>query len=153
MEENRNEEIKSVPLEPMYDDLLTDEEINVSNNIDMQYTEELDFSNLQEELKKQEYKDIQLDNIATEKLYNDNNSLDEVLVQKIEPQINNVEYKEHPSLKISLKNNYEEEQTEVKKEDIKLDIKGNKSLFKVLFIGFIILLAVLFLPSLAISLM
>lgn len=153
MEENRNEEIKSVPLEPMYDDILADEEINVSNNIDMQYTEELDFSNLQEELKKQEYKDIQLDNIATEKLYNDNNSLDEVLVQKIEPQISNVEYKEHPSLKISLKNNYEEEQTELKKEDIKLDIKGNKSLFKVLFIGFIILLAVLFLPSLAISLM
>ena len=156
MEENQVEEIiepvKCVPLEPIYDDIICDDETNNSSNLDLQYTEELDFSNLKEELEKEEFKNIELDENATEKLYSENLNSDSVKFEQVEPKKSaNIVYNERPSLKISLVNNIEEEE-EISSKDIKIDIKGNDSLFKVLFIGCIILMAILFLPSLAISL-
>lgn len=133
------------------DDLIPDEK---QNNIDKQYTEELDFSNLDEELAKakeeaekihEEVKPVPLEpvyNAVDEPEYDDSNPAIASKPSYVAPK----EVNENPAGKIVLNNEEEKPVENINPKDIKVDFKGNKPLLFVLGLGLFILLIIFLLP-------
>ena len=68
--------------------------------------------------------------------------------KEIEDKKRDTEINENPNAKITL--NKEEEETEqIDPKDIKVDLKGNKSLMKVLLIGLFLLIIIILIPLIA----
>lgn len=120
----------------------------MDNNLENGYTEELDFSNLKEEIEKakQEVKPVPL-----EPMY------EEAPVETYEDVVNNrkiedkkeTKINENPSAKITLNKEEEEEVEQIDPKDIKIDLKGNKSLMKVLMLGLVLLIVIILIPFIA----
>lgn len=111
------------------------------DNLENSYTEELDFSNIQEEMNriKEEVKPVPLEPVYEE---------------PSEPLINSDEkvdatFNENPNAKVVLNKAEEEVEEQISHKDIKIDFKGNKTLMRVLMLGGILLLAILLLPYIA----
>ena len=126
---------------------------DLENNIDKQYTEELDFSNLQEEIDKAKNA---VNPVPLEPNYEVPEEVQSVpLEPNYEQEVKNVEIEqlntkeynpgENPNAKVVL-NKTEEVKDETKKEDIKLDLKSNKSLMFVLGLGLFLLIIVFLIP-------
>ena len=118
----------------------------MDNNLENGYTEELDFSKINDEMAKQEVKPV-----PSEKIYEEApvETYDDIVNnRKIEDKKIDTEINENPNAKITL--NKEEEETEqIDPKDIKVDLKGNKSLMKVLLIGLFLLIIIILIPLLA----
>lgn len=120
----------------------------MDNNLENGYTEELNFSNIKEEMEKakQEVKPVPLEPIY-----------EEAPVETYEDVINNrkiedkkgTEINENPSAKITLNKEEEEEVEQINPKDIKIDLKGNKSLMKVLMLGLVLLIVIILIPFIA----
>lgn len=120
----------------------------MNNNLENGYTEELDFSNIKEEMEKakQEVKPVPLEPMYEEapvETYDDivNN-------RKIEDKKLDTEINENPNAKVTL-NKEEEEPEQIDPKDIKIDLKGNKSLMKVLMLGLFLLIIIILIPLIA----
>lgn len=143
--------------------LLVPEDGLIDDNMEKQYTEELDFSNIQEEIEKvknETVKPVPLestyeDAVAEEPIYNNVAPVEQPYDDSVkgevplEPSVEtNTNYNpgENPSAKVVL-NKCEETVTEnIRHEDIKVDLKGNKSLWYVLGLGLLLLIVILLLP-------
>jgi len=126
---------------------------DLENNIDKQYTEELDFSNLQEEIDKAKNA---VNPVPLEPNYEVPEEVQSVpLEPNYEQEVKDVEVEEpntkeynpgeNPNAKVVL-NKTEDIKEEIKKEDIKLDLKSNKSLMFVLGLGLFLLIIVFLIP-------
>lgn len=114
----------------------------MDNNLENGYTEELDFSKINEEMAKQEVKPV-----PTEPIYEEApvETYDDIVNnRKIEDKKVDTEINENPNAKITL--NKEEEPEQIDPKDIKVDLKGNKSLMKVLLIGLFLLIIIILIP-------
>lgn len=124
------------------------------NNIENQYTEELDFSNIEEEIEKAKndtIKPVPLEPIyddaaPVEPPYDDNPKSDNSQIEPIYEENKEYNLNENPSAKISL---VKDEQPVVKQEDIKVNIKDNKSLIYVLLLGLFLLIMIFVIPYFA----
>ena len=115
----------------------------MDNNLENGYTEELDFSKINEEMAKQEVKPV-----PTEPIYEEApvETYDDIVnYRKIEDKKVDTEINENPNAKITL-NKEEEEPEQIDPKDIKVDLKGNKSLMKVLLIGLFLLIIIILIP-------
>ncbi len=118
----------------------------MDNNLENGYTEELDFSKINDENGKQEVKPVPTEPIYEEapvETYDDIVNNRKIEDKKIETEIN-----ENPSAKITL-NKEEEEPEQMDPKDIKIDLKGNKSLMRVLLIGLFLLIIIILIPLIA----
>lgn len=130
--------------------LLVSEDDLINNDIDKQYTEELDFSNIQEEIEKTKEETIKpvpvepiYDNVAPEEpLYDDS------IKEETETPLNKYTPGENPSAKVVLNKTEEVEEEQINHKDIKVDLKGNKSLWFVVGIGVFLLIIIFLLPYL-----
>lgn len=151
--EDQSDEITVEPL-PLYDE-------------ENQFTEVLDFSHLNDEMvnvenqeeiasieNEEDVKDeIEVvpilenqENIENEYIDNQN---DEVKFEQVEPssfRIGAEETYEHPSAKIVLNSGLEDVTKEVDVKDLKVNLKDNKSLIFVIFLGILLLIVTFFLP-------
>lgn len=109
------------------------------DNLENGYTEELDFSNLQEEMNKikEEVKPVSLEPVYEQPVEEENN----------ETKVPN--FYENPNAKVVLNKAEEEVEEQINHKDIKIDFKGNKTLIRVLVLGGILLLAIILLPYIA----
>lgn len=141
------------------DDLIP--EPKVENNIDKQYTEELDFSNLDEELAKakeeaaqihEEVKAVPLEPVYDAVEVPEYDDAKPAFAKPIEHSYDapkeESEANEHPAGKIKLNTEEEKPEENINPKDIKVDIKGNKSLLFVLGLGLFILVIIFLLPLL-----
>lgn len=136
--------------------LLVPEDGLINDDVEKQYTEELDFSNIQEEIDKVKNETIKPvpvepvyeDAAPVEPLYDDSPKIDSVPVEPVYEEPTNTSYNpgENPSAKVVLNNTVEEEKEEINHKDIKVDLKGNKSLWYVLGLGLFLLIIILLLP-------
>jgi len=111
------------------------------DNLENGYTEELDFSNLQEEMNKiKEVQPVPLEPIYEEQVVNEQPYVESV--EKVEEPT----FNENPNAKVVLNKAEEVVEEEISHKDIKVDLKGNKSLMRVLLIGLVILVAIFLLP-------
>ena len=124
---------------------------DLENNIDKQYTEELDFSNLQEEIDNAKNT---VNSVPLEPNYEESEEVHSVPLEpnyeqevKDEEPVTKKVYNpgENPNAKVVL-NKTEDIKEEIKKEDIKLDLKSNKSLMFVLGLGLFLLIIVFLIP-------
>src|SRR5574344_910913 len=107
----------------------------INDDVEKQYTEELDFSNIQEEIDKVKNETIKPvpvepvyeDAAPVEPLYDDSPKIDSVPVEPVYEEPTNTSYNpgENPSAKVVLNNTVEEEKEEINHKDIKVDLKGN----------------------------
>lgn len=113
------------------------------DNLENGYTEELDFSNIQEEMNriKEEVKSVPLEPVYEE--------VSEPLISETEKV--DATFNENPNAKVVLNKAEEEVEEQISHKDIKIDFKGNKTLMRVLMLGGILLLAILVLPYIAIK--
>lgn len=125
------------------------------DDVDKQYTEELDFSNINEEIEKVKEEPITpvplepiYDNVAPEEPYYDDVVKEEPVVEepKAEQKVN-YNPGENPYAKVVL-NKTEEVVETINHKDVKIDFKNNKSLWFVVGIGAVLLIAVFLLPYL-----
>ena len=114
------------------------------DNLENGYTEELDFSNLQEEMNKiKEVQPVPLEPIYEEQVVNEQPYVESVEENK-ETEVPT--FNENPNAKVVLNKAEEVVEEEINHKDIKIDLKGNKSLMRVLLIGLVILVAIFLLP-------
>ena len=141
--------------------LLVPEDGLIDNDVDKQYTEELDFSNIQEEIEKTKEETIKTvplepvyDNVAPEEpLYDDSLKVSEEPKEIVEEQTeqksaNNYNPGENPYAKVVLNKTEEVEEEQISHKDIKVDLKGNKALWFVVGIGLLLLIIIFLLPYL-----
>lgn len=114
------------------------------DNLENGYTEELDFSNLQEEMEKikEEVKPVPL-----EPMYEEPEVKEVPLEPVYEEKEEDEDINENPYAKITLKKD-EEQIEQISHKEIKVDLWNNKSLIRVLLLGLVLLLVIVFLPLL-----
>ena len=144
------------------DDLIT-EPINTNSNLENGYTEELDFSNLTNEINNQSFNEQVVEPIPSvplEPIYEEYNNVDvsnniessnvenvENVSSEIDNTVLDKKINENPMGKIKYKTGVEEvEQEKIDPSTIKLDFKGNNNLKYVIILGMILLFAVFAIP-------